>query len=140
MASAAHRWLVVWMGRRLEHEGFAPVAVDGYDSPKNILSGLPKPVLISGIRPDMLAVHSRSGVIAIGDAKSANDLLNAHTVKQLRVMLGIRDAAGRLAQVYLAFPRSALATAAKVVLRVGLKQALRVNLLPVPDSMLAECR
>lgn len=136
----AHRWLVIWLSRRLEREGFAPIAVDSCDSPKNILATLPKPILIAGIRPDILAVHGRSGALAIGDAKSANDLLNDHTVKQLRAMLSVRDAAGRLAQVYLAFPSSALATAAKVVLRVGLKQALRIHLLPVPDPMLAECR
>lgn len=138
MTCAPHRWLVVWLCRRLEREGYTLVAVDGYNSTKAILAGIPAPLLVEGIRPDMLAVHGHSGKLAVGDAKSANDLLNEHTIKQLRAMLKIRDKAGRMARVYLAFPRSALSTAAKVVLRVGLKQALRVHLLPVPDLMLAE--
>jgi hypothetical protein len=76
--------------------------------------------------------------MAVGDAKTSGDLLTAHTLGQLRAMLALRDRAGRAASVYLAFPRSALALAARAVMKLGLRNALRVHLIPVPDAMLAE--
>lgn len=138
MPSECHRWLVVWLSRRLEREGYRLVAADSYESPKDILASLPVVPIVAATRPDLLAVNRRSGLIALGDAKTPTDLSNSHTIMQLRAMLRLRDRAGRPARVYLAFPRSALALAAKVVMRLGFPDALRVRLVAVPDVMLRE--
>lgn len=76
--------------------------------------------------------------MAVCDAKTANDLDNLHTQMQLRAMLQLRDRAGRRLRIFLAFPRSAIVEASRVILRLGLKDALRVSLVPVPDAMLLE--
>ena len=56
--------------------------VDSPDSPRQM-----RPPLINGFTPDLYARHPRTGVMLIGEAKTANDLGSPHTERQIKGFL-----------------------------------------------------
>lgn len=58
------------------------VFVDSPDSPRQR-----RPPLINGFTPDLYARHPRTGVMLIGEAKTANDLSSPHTERQIKGFL-----------------------------------------------------
>ena len=136
MPSDAHQWLVVWLSRRINGDGFSLVGADAGRA-SSLIRGTPLcSVSIGVVRPDVIGVSQGDRSIAFGEAKTAGDLNNAHTWNQLAVMLGARDSRGRRPKVYLAFPSSCLKVAAKSLMKVGLQAAVRVTLVPIPDVLL----
>jgi hypothetical protein len=142
MVSDRHDWLVVWLTRRMERDGFLPVYADvrgpTYWLPEGIAritSPIKRPV-----RPDIVALKLRPRMLAVGEAKTAKDLENSHTSEQLAAMLSMRGPRRIRARVYFAFPRSALAAATRIALSLGLTAALRVNFVPIPDVIVEEGR
>jgi len=136
MPSAVHQWLVVWLSRRILRDGYSVLGADAGAFASRLLPRPAPSIAIGPIRPDVIGIVKRKRLLAVGEAKSANDLANDHTLVQLAAMLCMRDAHGRLARVYLAFPSSSLATAARMLLSLGLENALRVTLVPIPDVLL----
>ena len=69
---------------------------------------LPIPFEIAAVRPDVFGICTQSGRIAVGEAKTAEDVFTRHTVQQLRVLGHLRDhRTGELCAFYIAVPRSA---------------------------------
>src|SRR5262245_39472923 len=112
MPSTAHGWLVVWLARRLSRDGFMLVGADAGAAKKFLPDNPSMSPTLRAFRPDLIAIHRRSRVIALGEAKTANDLNKAHTCGQLASMLAARDRRGRMLRVYLAVPRTCMKLAA----------------------------
>ena len=136
MPSEIHQWLVVWLCRRMERDGYAIVGADAYNSASLLPRLVSHSLVLGHFRPDAIALHRDSSRMAIGEAKTAHDILNTHTWKQLGAMSCLNDQRGRRATVYFAFPRSCLEAAAKMVLRLGIRPALRIKLISIPDTLL----
>jgi hypothetical protein len=139
MPSVAHQWLLLWLARKMARDGFL---LGGYEGPTpqgGIWNALPPPFEIAGVRPDAWGIMPSTGRLAVGEAKTNEDLPSAHTQKQLRVF-------GRLLQrpqpalcrLYLAVPRSATCTLNRVLSRAGLLTREHVVCLYIPDCLLLE--
>ena len=135
MLGEAHKALVVWLCRRMASDGFHLLASDTQSRPCSSRDLRVSP-LIGGIRPDAIAMKGANALLAFGEAKTSGDISNQHTLKQLSRMLAFRDAHGRNAHVYLAFPRSARPLALRTILKLGLRDAVRVRTIAIPDSLL----
>lgn len=110
--------------------------VDGWVDRLGIPVGLPLPPTIHGIRPDASGWHASDEVQAFVEAKSARDVDNAHTRKQLRELATLRSASGKLCTLYLAIPRSAAYALDRVLIDLGLLRAANIRRLHVPTVLL----
>jgi len=112
-------------------EGPAPYAGDW--------NRLPRPFSIAGVRCDASAVVPDTGEIAVGEAKTAEDLSSAHTHRQLAVFGGlVNKCSGTLCRLYIAVPRSAVYQLDRALIATGLIGAQHVIRLHIPDVMLEE--
>jgi hypothetical protein len=77
--------------------------------------------------------------IAVGEAKSADDLASEHSRHQLRIFGGLVDRrSGALCRLYIAVPRSAVYELDRALIATGLIGARHVIRLHIPDIMLEE--
>lgn len=134
-----HQWLVLWVARKMTADGFV---VGGYEGPTpqgGVWNALPVPFEIGHVRPDVWGIAPKSGKLALGEAKSAGDLLSAHTVKQLRVFgrLLQRDSQ-QLCKLYVGVPRSAAYALDCALARAGLSTEEHVVRMYVPDCLIGE--
>lgn len=85
MPSLQHQWLLLWVARKLTHDGYVVRRYEGPTPHGGLWNHLELPFDFQGHRPDAWAIHVDSGQIAIGEAKSAADILSRHTLLQLRL-------------------------------------------------------
>lgn len=138
MPSSHHQWLVLWLASRLLADGYFIGGAEGATPQGGLLNHLPLPFEIAGVRPDLWAM-AKSGLIAFGEAKTAGDIVNAHTRKQLAVFGQLRLRSGkRLCPLYIAVPRSAASTLDRVLGDLGLAGRRHIARLHVPDCLIKE--
>jgi hypothetical protein len=117
-------------------DGFLMTGVDGWVDRLGIPPSFPRPPVIRGVRPDAIGWHSTDDVRAFVEAKSENDVDNAHTRKQLRELSKLRSTNGKPCTLYLAIPRSAAYALDKVLIDLGLIRAANVRRVHVPAQLL----
>jgi hypothetical protein len=137
--STIHQTLVMWALRKMQADGFMPVAYDGALPQFDCQRRLQYPPIISGVRPDAFAFSPTNGVFAFGEAKTICDIESTHTKQQL---LSYARMTGRTrgdrARLYLVVPRSASKALDRVLAEVGLIAAKQVRRMHVPDCFVEE--
>jgi len=136
MASHAHQALLLWGARRMVADGFVLTGLDGRVEQAGAWGPLPAPFQIHGVRPDACGVRSPDGLIAFAEAKTHDDVDNAHTRAQLRVLGHARMRDGKTrCPLYIAVPRSAAYALDRVLVDVGLIASGHVRRLHVPSVL-----
>jgi hypothetical protein len=136
-ASNAHQELVLWVARKMTVDGFLVLGCDGSSPQDGLWGSLPWPFEMRNRRPDLCGLAPESGAIAIGEAKTWNDIDTAHTRSQLQVFgrVKIRSTESPC-RLYLAVPRSAACTLDRVLGDLGLLGARHVSRLHIPDCFI----
>jgi hypothetical protein len=138
MPSTTHQWLVLWAARKMTADGYIVSGCDGRTPQGGLWNALASPFVIAGVRPDLWAVSPTSGRIAIGEAKTPNDIVNGHTRHQLSVfarLLQTKD--NSLCRVYLAVPRSAATLLNRMLRGLNMEKDEHVVCIYVPDCFVA---
>jgi len=140
MPSQAHRALVLWIARSMSADGLKVAAFDGPSDQGGVLNELSAPFGIAGVKPDVWGLDEEGQIAAVGEAKTARDVFNSHTIRQLKVFghLKRRRFGGRL-RLYLAVPRSATQALDRALVFAHLAGAPNVRRLHIPDAMLKGC-
>jgi hypothetical protein len=141
MASVAHQWLLVWASRRMEADGFAVAGFDGEAPQGGRWNAMPAPFALAGLRPDAWGVRDDDALLAFAEAKTADDIDNAHTRKQFAAFARACVGAGgesRRCPLYVAIPRSAAHLLDRVLARIGLAGASNIIRIHVPDILLED--
>src|SRR6266850_2177864 len=140
MPSLRHQWLLLWVARKMERDGFWLTGYDGPTPQGGSRNSLPPPPCIGGFRADAWGVRMDPlPRLAIGEAKTAEDVETRHTREQLRLFSRIRcGTTGAPAQVYVGAPQSAAAALDRVLVEVGLLGRPGVVRVIVPDCLLGE--
>ncbi|CAE6878985.1 hypothetical protein R75471_01672 [Paraburkholderia domus] len=119
-------------------DGFRVTGFDGHIDQAGELNRLPPPFEVRGVRPDACGVHLSGDLIGFAEAKTKNDIDNAHTRAQLRVLGYARMQDGKNScPLYIAIPRSCAYALDRVLIDVGLIRAKHVYRLHVPEVFLA---
>jgi hypothetical protein len=139
MPSLAHQHLLLWIARRMTRDG---LVLTGFDGPAPYAGGwnnLPPPFSIAGVRCDASAVVPKTDEVAVGEAKTADDLATEHSRRQFRVFGGLVDTrSGAFCRLYIAVPRSAVYELDRALIATGLIGRRHVIRLHVPDVMLED--
>jgi hypothetical protein len=123
----------------MTRDGFVLTGFDGPAPYAGAWNRLPQPFSIAGVRCDASGVVPETGEIAVGEAKTADDLDTEHSHRQLRVFGGLVDKrSGALCRLYVAVPRSAVYELDRALIATGLISARHVIRLHIPDVMLEE--
>ena len=139
MPSIAHQHLLLWIARRMTRDGFVLTGFDGPAPYAGRWNQLPPPFSIAGVRCDATAVSPETDEIAVGEAKTAEDLATDHTHHQLRILGGLVDKrSGALCPLYIAVPRSVVYELDRALIATGLIGARHVIRLHIPDVLLQE--
>ena len=114
--------------------------VTGFDGPAphgGAWNTRPSPPIINHVRPDVWAFDQTGADIAVGEAKTFDDIDTAHTRQQLSVFgyMRSRPRQHRCA-LYMAVPRSASRELDRVLRDAGILGASHVKRLHVPDCLL----
>lgn len=134
MPSRSHQWLVTWVTRKMAQDGFHVTNVDGR-LPQSI-AGRPAVGRTGRFRPDAVG-YSESGEVALGEAKTANDICCLHTAEQLKEFAGARSpVTGREARIYVGVPWSGVRELDRVLGQADLLGSSRVVRIHVPDCFL----
>jgi hypothetical protein len=137
MPSREHQWLVLWAARKMVQDGYIVVGLDGQVPRGEGMRRLPQPPVVAGVRPDVWGYDPHTGEVALGEAKSLDDVDNAHTRAQLRAFAAtLSRVTGTPCRMYLAVPRSASRRLERVLGCAGLLKTKRIVQLPIPDCML----
>ena len=114
----------------------------GFDGPApygGAWNRLPPPFSIAGVRCDASAVDPKTDEIAVGEAKTAEDLSTEHSHRQLRIFGGLKDKrTGSFCRLYIVAPRSAVYELDHALIATGLISARHVIRLHIPDVLLEE--
>lgn len=135
MPSDAHQLLLLWGVRRMLADGFSIAGFDGGTNEALEFSHLPAPFELKGVRADAWGIDDSTGLIGFAEAKTARDINNKHTRKQLRI-LGRASMRGSLCPLYLAVPRACAYDLDRVLIDTGLIGARHVRRIHVPDVLL----
>ena len=136
MPSVSHKALVLWIARKMEADGLRPIAFDGPADQAGILNGLPAPFAFGGLKPDIWATDAKGRLAAIGEAKTAGDVCNKHTVDQLTLFGRLRGSkSSKVCALYVAVPHSAVHQLDKALVLASLAGA-SVRRLHIPDALL----
>jgi hypothetical protein len=139
MPSLAHQSLLLWGARRMIADGFVLTGLDGRVEQAGVWGPVPVPFQIHGVRPDACGVRGPGGLIAFTEAKTHDDVDNAHTRAQLRVLGHARMRDGKTrCPLYIAVPRSAAYALDRVLVDVGLIGSSHVRRLHVPSVLLGD--
>lgn len=137
--STAHQTLVMWAIRKMQADGFVPMACDGnvpqFDDERRFHC----PPNLGGLRPDAFAFSPLINSFAFAEAKTEDDIDSDHTRRQLRRYAAvISDSRLQGSRVYIAIPRSAAMALDRVLRNVGLVTARQVRRLHIPDCLIEE--
>jgi hypothetical protein len=137
--STAHQTLVMWAIRKMQADGFIPMAYDGNVPQFDCERRLHYPPNLEGLRPDALAFSPVMGSFAFGEAKIEDDLDSDHTRQQFRRYAAIiSDSSLSRSAIYVATPRSAALALDRLLRDVGLISARHVSRLHIPDCLIEE--
>jgi len=118
-------------------DGLKVAAFDGQSDQGGIFNELNQPVGIGGVKPDLWGLDESGELAAVGEAKTAQDVFNGHTIRQFKVFghLRRRHSANCL-RLYVAVPRSATLHLDHALVFAHLAGAPHVRRLHIPDVML----
>ena len=118
------------------------IVLTGFEGPAPYAGAwnqLPPPFSIAGVRCDASGVVPETDEIAMGEAKTSDDLATEHSHRQLRVLGGLVDKRSRApCRLYIAVPRSAAYELDRALIATGLISARHVIRLHIPDVLLEE--
>jgi hypothetical protein len=135
--SLEHQWLLLWIARKLTHDGYVVGRFEGPAPHGGLWNRLELPFDFQGRRPDAWAIHMTSGQIAIGEAKSASDLLSRRTLRQLRLFgRAVQRGTEIRCPLYIAVPQSSTRALDVALTRTGLIGRPHVHRLHIPDVLL----
>jgi hypothetical protein len=139
MTSIAHQWLLTWAIRKMGSDGFLIAGFDGAAPRSRADNALPAPFELQACRPDAWGSSADGALLAFAEAKTAEDIDNAHTRRQLRIFGFCRmRGSERLCPLYLAIPRSAVYELDRVLIDTKLIAARHIIRVHVPDLLLEE--
>jgi hypothetical protein len=137
--SLQHQWLLLWVARKMERDGFRLTGYDGPTPQGGDRNALPLPPCVGGFRPDAFGVAEAPQRLAIGEAKTREDVDTLHTRHQLRAFHSVRcRATGACARLYVAAPQSAAGALDLVLTDAGLFGSPDVVRVLIPDCLLGE--
>ena len=121
-------------------DGFRVAAFDGPTDQGGVFNELTHPFPLLGLKPDVWAVDKSGRVVALGEAKTAKDVCNAHTIAQLNLFGHLRHhKSSTFCRFYIAVPHSATQALDRVLVFARLAGASHVRRLHIPDAMLHAC-
>lgn len=135
MPTREHQWLVLWAARAMARDGYRIDAYDGPTPQGGVWNQLGRPEDLGGFIPDVFG-SSPEGLIAIGEAKSKGDVLNAHAVAQFAWFARCASWNGRSLDLYVAVPQSAVCALDAALGRARLLTSRRIHRIHVPDVLL----
>jgi hypothetical protein len=133
--SGVHQRLLLWGVRRMLADGFNLAGFDGKTDEELSFSEMPPPFELEGVRADAWGVKDES-LIGFAEAKTARDIKNRHTRKQLDV-LGHAYMRGLPCPLYLVVPRACAYDLDHVLIDTGLIGARHIRRIHVPEILLA---
>lgn len=137
--STVHQTLVMWAIRKMQADGFVPVACDGIVPQFDCERRLHPPPNLGGLRPDALAFSPLRSCFAFAEAKTEDDLHSDHTRRQLRrYAVVIANSCVRNSCLYISIPRSAAMALDRLLQDVGLLTAKQIRRLHIPDCLIEE--
>jgi hypothetical protein len=141
MASQAHQVLLLWVVRKMAADGFVVGGCEGPLRESALWDKLQGTPTIGSVRPDAWGVTPTADRFAFGEAKTTDDIVNAHTRKQL-VVFGrlVHRETRALCHLYVAVCRSDAPALDRVLAQAGLLGLPHVIRLHIPDCLIAEYR
>lgn len=137
MVSQTHQLLLLWAARKMTVDGFVLAGFEGTSPQGGFWNRLPPPFKIAGVRPDAWGFCADTGQFALGEAKSADDLLTKHSLNQIQIFGSLRQkGANSICRLYLAVPRSASLALDNLLSRAGLIGRQHIIRLHIPDCFL----
>lgn len=137
--SITHQSLVLWAVRKMQVDGYIPVACDGKVTQLDCERKLHAPPTFASFRPDACGVSPTTGAFAFGEAKTPQDIDTAHTRRQLIVFSSISEkSSGEVCRLYIAIPRSEAHVLDRVLAELGLIGAPNIESVYIPDCLLEE--
>ena len=118
-------------------DGFTMIGLDGKVERSGLPGDFPLPPTIRGVRPDACGLNADEDVIGFVEAKTEDDISNAHTRKQMQMLATLRmPRSGRKCPLYLVIPRAAAYALDRIMIDVGLLRAPHVRRVHVPAVLL----
>jgi hypothetical protein len=136
MPSTVHQTLLLWVVRKMVWDGYRVAGYDGKSELGGAWNELAPPPILSGVRPDAFGFDTHTGRVALAEAKTAEDILTAHTRLQLKTYVRIRTVTGEACWLYIAVPRSAAPFLDRVIAEVTLSLTNEIIRVHVPDVLL----
>ncbi len=130
MQSQTHQWLVLWLARKMLRDGYVVHGVDGALPQGGLFKAAPPPLNFAGVRPDVWGSGPKDR-IALGEAKTADDLSSRHTFAQFAVYSQLCLIQG--VTMYVAIPRSAAQQLDRLLAATALIQRPGIVRLHIPD-------
>ena len=141
LPSTAHQTLVMWAVRKMQADGFVPMAHDGIIPQFDCERRLRYPPNLSGLRPDAVAFSPLLSTFAFAEAKTEEDLASEHTKNQLRRYAAlIGDRGLQTDCVYISTPRSAAMALDRLLRDLSLLSTRRIRRLHIPDCLVVDMR
>ena len=135
--STTHQSLVLWAVRKMQADGYVPIACDGKVTQLDCERKLHAPPTFASFRPDACGVSPTTGAFAFGEAKTPQDIDTVHTRRQLCVFSSISEKkSGEACRLYLAIPRSGAHVLDRVLAELGLIGAANIKSVYIPDCFL----
>lgn len=135
--STTHQSLVLWTIRKMQADGYVPVACDGKVTQLDCERKLHVPPTFASFRPDACGVSPTTGAFAFGEAKTPQDIDTAHTRRQLNVFSSISERrTGEVCRLYIAVPRSEAHVLDRVLCELGLIDAPHIRSVYIPECLL----
>jgi len=129
----------MWAIRKMQADGFIPMAYDGNIPQFDCERRLSYPPNLGSLRPDAIAFSPAMGIFAFGEAKTEDDLDSDHTRQQFRRYAAIAfDSFLSRSAIYVATPRSAEMALDRLLRDVGLIGTRHVRRLHIPDCLIEE--
>lgn len=139
MQSAVHQSLLLWAAKKMTSDGYLLGGYDGPSSRGGFWNNLPVPFELAGVRPDAWGLRRGDAVIGFAEAKTSNDIDNAHTRRQFRVLANARMRATQAScHLYIAIPRSSANALDDVLGELNLLSTAHIHRLHIPEAMIEQ--
>jgi hypothetical protein len=137
----AHQTLLLWAARRMHADGYVVAGFDGTAPQGGNWNLLRAPFKLGGHRPDAWGMTPYGALLAFAEAKTAADILNRHTLEQLRIFGAVKMKTGsKPCALYVAVPREQAPKLDAALNAAGLLNAAHIIRMHVPEALLRDGR